>query len=506
MLMLFRACDGLAKQRSKHLVLLISTSVFWARAIASSGHSGLLHSSQAGVLIRSEKGAIGQQVHVAVLANSRQEIQHVQPGKVEKGIEAVSDSQDDAIRSDLRDFVELNERLPKTRSKDASVTDDEDALATWFEKQLDAIHSDLRDFVELNEHLPRTRPKDASEADDEDALAAWVEKQLDAIRSDFRDFYELSEHLPKTRPKKASVAVDKDTLAARFEKPLGAIRSDLLDFVEDLPKTRSKDARVADNEDALAVRLEKLEEAAHIKLGNTQQEQFTFLKKPKQPDFFLRTVPDKAYRGLDDDLLASDPESIAKIFTYTSHRLVRKSCQTCAVVGGAAPLLKRDRPGHEIDEHDCVFRMNHGVSSYTPQEQPSVAGQKTTHYMFYCCWDHDESFRLAHRNAADWIFVPTWASGTSWAVSALEGGSMNHDMVFMDPRFITHVKDVASLSQKPLAGTLMLAAAIQICNSPADLYGFDTSDTLDYVAGSHQPIQDHKWIRHLDDEGAVRIH
>eukprot|EP00928_Gymnodinium_smaydae_P085784 TRINITY_DN693_c0_g1_i5.p1 TRINITY_DN693_c0_g1~~TRINITY_DN693_c0_g1_i5.p1 ORF type:complete len:331 (-),score=45.45 TRINITY_DN693_c0_g1_i5:181-1173(-) len=226
----------------------------------------------------------------------------------------------------------------------------------------------------------------------------------------------------------------------------------------------------------------------------------------KHLDFFLQTVPTRPYVGLEAHLI-QQPEPLAEVFRRSGHRLVRNSCSTCAVVGGAASLLKDGRPGHEIDGHDCVFRTNKGISQYSREEQPTTSGQKTTHFTFYCCWDGDEAHRLNHKNASDWIFVPTAPAGTSWAISALKDGSMQHNnLVIMDPKFIKRVTDEANLSRKPLAGTLVLSAAMQICSSPIDLYGFDVWDKSHYDAESHNPKEDHAWIRHLQSSGAVRVH
>lgn len=200
------------------------------------------------------------------------------------------------------------------------------------------------------------------------------------------------------------------------------------------------------------------------------------------------------------------PEQVMEILAMTSRSLAYPECTSCAVVGGARQLLLERASGLSIDAHECVFRLNRGISMFDFRDRARFVGTRTTHYFFYCCHEHGEKHRLSHTHAADWFFLPTTSHGTKWAVSALRNMTMGHDSLsIVDPVFVSQVSLMAEIDSKPLSGTVVVAAALQICTGPLDLYGFDTLNA-DYAALAHDPVQDHRWLLELEGQGSVRIH
>jgi len=220
--------------------------------------------------------------------------------------------------------------------------------------------------------------------------------------------------------------------------------------------------------------------------------------------FFIRRAPHHPLITPDGEFLT--PEQVAQMLAMTGSRMAHPTCTSCAVVGGARGLLADGVSGPSIDAHECVMRLNRGLAALERTGQALSSGTKTTHYMFYCCHDHDEQHRLSHARASDWIFLPTTSHGTAWATSALQDKTLGRDsLIIVDPVFVSQLRLAAEILSKPMTGTILVAIALQICTEPLDLFGFDPL-RAEYSAPGHDPAQDHRWLSRLADQRLVRIH
>ena len=143
--------------------------------------------------------------------------------------------------------------------------------------------------------------------------------------------------------------------------------------------------------------------------------------------------------------------------------------RSCAVVGNSGTLRLR-KLGHEIDQHDAVFRVNHAPPPQQSGGKQLVpwTGERTTWRIVTSRW-----FDEAKRDPSQRILAVCDRPFIYSCQNILfENGPVRlvHNV---NPRFYAAVRRQAGKSRIPLAGLVATGLALRTCDS-VDVYGLST--------------------------------